>query len=360
MPAGSPLFASIRAMQAIQFHEQCSPEVLGLHEVPDPKPGPGQVLIEVHAASVNHLDVWVRRELPGVSLPRIPGADASGEEIGHGEGVIPPALGSRVLLDPGYGCGGCERCSEGEPSLCRGYHILGESGDGTYCTRVVVKAEQCLPIPEGWSFEEAAAFPLVAITTWRMCVTRGQLKSGEPVLILGASGGVGAMCVQVAKHVGCRVIATASTAEKLALCERLGADVCINYSDDDWTKQVRAATNKKGVDVTVDCVGKATWNTSLRLTRAGGRILTCGATTGHDPVEDLRHIFFRQLTVIGSTMGSRADLEAALDAAGTGSIGPVIDRVLPLSQAGRAHQLIEDRAVLGKLVLVPDQLLEVR
>jgi len=346
-------------MQAIQFHEQGLPDVLTAHEIPDPEPGPGQVLIEVHAASVNHLDIWVRRELPGVALPRTPGADASGVVIGHGSGVSEPALGSRVLLDPGYGCGACVHCDAGEPSLCRGYHILGESGDGTYCTKLAVKAEQCLPIPDTWSFEEAAAFPLVAITSWRMCVTRGGLKAGETVLVLGASGGVGAMCVQVAKHFGCKVIATASTSAKLALCERLGADVCINYSDADWTKQVRAATNKMGVDVTIDCVGKATWNKSLRLTRAGGRILTCGATTGHDPVEDLRHIFFRQLSVIGSTMGSRADLEAALEAASQGSIAPVIDQVLPLSEAGRAHQLIEDRAVLGKLVLVPDYLLEV-
>ncbi len=345
-------------MQAVQFEEQGLPSVLEVRELADPEPGPGQVLVEVHAASVNHLDIWVRRELPGVSLPRTPGADASGVVVGHGEGVDEPALGSRVLLDPGHSCGLCERCAEGQPSLCPQYHILGESGDGTYCTKVVVKAEQCVPIPEDWSFEEAAAFPLVAITTWRMCVTRGKLQEGETVLVLGASGGVGSMCVQVAKHRGAAVIATASTPEKLALCEELGADVCINYTDDDWTRQVRSATQKKGVDVTIDCVGKATWQKSLRLTRAGGRILTCGATTGHDPVEDLRHIFFRQLSVIGSTMGSRSDLEAALQAASMGTVRPVIDRVLPLSQAALAHQLIEERAVLGKLVLVPDHLLE--
>ena len=345
-------------MQAIQFHEQGPPDVLKLHELTDPEPGPGEVLIAIHAAAVNHLDIWVRRELRGVALPRIPGADAAGVVIGHGAGVAEPALGARVLLNPGSGCGSCQRCADGEPSLCRQYHILGESGDGTYCTQIVVKAAQCLAIPEDWSFEEAAAFPLVAITTWRMCVTRGRIRAGERVLILGAAGGVGSMCVQVAQHQGARVIATASSAAKLALCERLGAEVCINYQDEDWTQQVRAVTDKQGVDVTIDCVGKSTWNKSLRLTRAGGRILTCGATTGHDPVEDLRHIFFRQLTVIGSTMGSRDDLEAALDAANSGAVRPVIDRVLPLSHANRAHQLIEDRAVLGKLVLVPDQLLE--
>tara|TARA_Y100001968_G_C19443994_1_gene764210 strand:- start:234 stop:1274 length:1041 start_codon:yes stop_codon:yes gene_type:complete len=345
-------------MQAIRFEHQGPPEVLHLCELPDPVPGPGQVLLEVHAASVNHLDIWVRRELPGVQLPRIPGADAAGMVCAVGEGVSSPGPGTRVLLNPGYGCGSCARCDEGETSLCRRYHILGESGDGTYCSKLVVAAEQCLPVPQDWSFEEAAAFPLVAITSWRMCVTRGALRAGEKVLILGASGGVGAMCVQLARHRGCQVIATASTEEKLALCRRLGAEYTVNYSDSDWPRRVRELAGRGGVDVTIDCVGKATWQQSLRLTRAGGRILTCGATTGHDPVEDLRHIFFRQLSVIGSTMGSRQDLEAALAVAAQGEISPVIHRVLPLSQAARAHQLIEDRAVLGKIVLVPDPLLE--
>jgi len=340
-------------MQAIRFHQQGPPSVLQLEELPTPEPGPGEVLLEVRAASVNHLDIWVRRELPGVTLPRIPGADAAGVVVGHGEGVSEPAIGTSVLLSPGRGCGDCERCEEGEPSLCRSYHIFGESGDGTYCSHLVVTAAQCVEMPTGWSFAEAAAFPLVAITAWRMCVSRGQLKAGETVLVLGAAGGVGVMCVQIAKHLGCRVIATASTEKKLQLCAELGADVCINYSDEAWPKQVRAATNRRGVDVTVDCVGKATWNQSLRLTRAGGRVLTCGATTGHDPVEDLRHIFFRQLSIIGSTMGSMADLQAALTAADSGGLRSVVDRTLPLGSAAEAHQLIEDRAVLGKVVLVP-------
>jgi len=345
-------------VQAIRFHEQGPPGVLQLDELPDPQPGPGQVLLDVRAAAVNHLDIWVRRELPGVTPPRIPGADAAGVVIGHGPGVSEPALGARVLLNPGRACGSCERCAQGESTLCRGYQLLGESGDGTYCTRLVVATEQCAAMPSDWSFAQAAAFPLVALTSWRMCVSRGNLQAGESVLVLGASGGVGSMCVQVAKYRGCRVIATASSDEKLALCRELGADGLINSRAEDWPRQVRAATDKKGVDVTIDCVGKATWNQSLRLTRAGGRILTCGATTGHDPIEDLRHIFFRQLSIIGSTMGNHSDLDAALEAARTGAIRPVVDRILPLSRAAEAHQLIEDRGVLGKVVLIPDQLEE--
>jgi len=345
-------------VQAIRFHEQGPPGVLQLDELPDPQPGPGEILLDVRAAAVNHLDIWVRRELRGVTPPRIPGADAAGVVIGHGPGVSEPSLGSRVLLNPGRACGTCERCAQAEPTLCPSYQLLGESGDGTYCSRLVVAAEQCVAVPDEWSFAQAAAFPLVALTAWRMCVSRGKLQAGEDVLVLGASGGVGSMCVQVAKHCGCRVIATASSDEKLALCRELGADVLVNYLAQDWPKQVRAATAGKGVDVTIDCVGKATWNHSLRLTRAGGRVLTCGATTGHDPTEDLRHIFFRQLSIIGSTMGNASDLAAALDAARAGSIRPVVDRTLPLRQAAQAHQLIEDRSILGKVVLIPDALEE--
>jgi len=339
-------------MQAIRFHRQGPPEVLQLEDIPEPSsPGPGEVLIEVRAAGVNHLDVWCRREVPGIPLPRIPGADASGVVRALGQGVTSVQPGDSVLIDPGFSCGSCEACRRGEASLCPSYGILGESCDGTYRELITVRADACHPLPKGWSFAEAAAFPLVATTAWRMCVRKGQFKAGETVLILGAAAGVGVLCIQIAKMMGCRVIATASSPAKRALCAELGADHCIDYSAEGWTREVRALTDKRGVCATIDYIGKTTWKDSLRLTKSGGRILTCGATTGRDPVSDLNHIFFRQLSILGSTMGDPSDLQAALQAARAGDLRPVLDRTLPLSEASTAHQLIEDRQVLGKLVL---------
>jgi NADPH:quinone reductase-like Zn-dependent oxidoreductase len=337
-------------MRAVRFHRQGPPDVLQIDHIAPPTPGPGEVLLSVRAASVNHLDIWVRRELPRVPVPRIPGADAAGVVAALGEGVTSFSVGDRVLIDPGISCGACVRCIEGHASLCSTYGIQGESCDGTYVEQKVVAERAVLPMPAGWGFAEAAAFPLVALTAWRMLLVRGGLKPGETVLILGAAAGVGVMCIQIAKMAGCRVIATASSEPKRALCAELGADHVLDYTEPGWQKEVRGLS-RGGVDVTVDYVGEATWRDSVKLTRSGGRIVTCGATTGHAPSAELTHVFFRQLSVIGSTMGSRADLEAALVAAERGYLRPVLDRTLPLSEAATAHQLIEDRAVLGKLVL---------
>ena len=339
-------------MQAIRFHRQGPPEVLQLDTLPDPgPPGPGEVLVEVRSAGVNHLDIWCRREVPGIPLPRIPGGDAAGVVRSVGSEVRGVRPGDAVVIDPGFSCGDCDACARGEASLCRSYGILGESCDGTYRELLTLPAASCLPLPAGWSFAEGASFPLVATTSWRMCVTRGKLQDGETVLILGAAAGVGVICIQIAKMLGCRVIATASTEEKRALCSELGADHCLDYTKEGWTREVRAITGKQGACATIDYIGKATWRDSVRLTRTGGRILTCGATTGRDPTTDLNHIFFRQLSILGSTMGDPSDLRAALDAAREGHLRPVLDRSLPLGDAAIAHQLVEDRRVLGKLVL---------
>lgn len=336
------------AVRAIRFHRQGSPDVLQLDDVDSEDPGPGEVRLAVRAAGVNHLDVWVRRELPRIPVPRIPGADAAGVIDAVGPGVQGLAIGDRVLIDPGLSCGACRRCFEGDASLCERYRILGESCNGTYREQLVVPARNCVAMPADWTFAQAAAFPLVALTAWRMLVTRGRLVAGERVLILGAAAGVGVMAIQICKAAGCHVTATASTGRKRQLCRDLGADEVVDYSQDGWTKIVRSIGRP---DVTVDYVGKATWRDSLKLTRSGGRILTCGATTGHDPSAELTHVFFRQLSVIGSTMGSRADLQACLDLAERGLLRPVLDRTLPLEQAARAHRLIEDRQVAGKIVL---------
>jgi len=343
-------------VRAIRFHQQGPPDVLQLDEVPPlPPPGPGQVRVAVHAASVNHLDIWVRRELPGVGLPRIPGADAAGVIAELGPAVTGLSVGDRVLIDPGYTTAPSVEETEGHPSQSPHFGILGESCDGTYRDELVLDAQRCLPFPERWSFAEAASFPLTALTAWRMCIVRGQLKPGETVLILGAAAGVGVMCIQIAKLAGCRVIAAASTPEKRALCAALGADDLIPYAEADWVKECKVLTAGRGADVTIDYVGKTTWRHSLKATRTGGRVLTCGATTGHDPTTDLRHVFFRQLSIIGSTMGSNADLRAALTVAGRGQLRPVLDRTLPLAEAAQAHRLIEGRSVLGKVALSMQQ-----
>ena len=333
-------------MKAIRFHKHGGPDVLKLEDVPEPECGPGEVLLEVKAASVNHLDIWLRRGLPGfeIPLPHIPGCDAAG---------VVRETGARVLLNPGSGCGSCEFCAAGNESMCVRYRIFGEHREGCYTELLAVPAENAIPIPDSMSFEEAASIPLVLLTAWRMLITRGRLRPGEDILILGAGAGVGTMCVQIAKLTGARVIATGGTEEKCDRLGELGADIVINYAKQDFAREVRKITQKRGVDVVVDYVGKDTWAGSLACVRRGGRLVTCGATTGHDPAEDLRHIFSRQLEVIGSTMGSRRELMEALRRVFAGKIKAVVDRVMPMSEAAEAHRRIESRGVFGKLVLTP-------
>ena len=333
-------------MKAIRFHQHGGPDVLKLENIPEPECGPGEVLLEVKAASVNHLDIWLRRGLPDfeIPLPHIPGSDAAG---------VVRETGARVLLNPGSGCGSCEFCSSGNESMCVKYRIFGEHRAGCYTELLAVPAEDVIPIPDSMSFEDAAAIPLVLVTAWRMLITRGRLQAGEDILILGAGAGVGTMCVQIAKLTGARVIATAGTDEKCTLLRDLGADIVINYAKQDFVREVRGITKKRGVDVVVDYVGKDTWAGSLACVRRGGRLVTCGATTGHDPAEDLRQIFFRQLEVIGSTMGSRSELMAALEGVFEGKLKAVVDSVMPMSEAAEAHRRIESRSVFGKLVLTP-------
>ncbi len=342
-------------MKALRFHKHGGPEVLQIEELPDPTPGPGDVLVDVKAASVNHIDIWLRGGLPSfpIKLPRIPGADASGVVRGVGEGVTALKAGQRVLLNPATSCGVCEFCGQGDMSLCLQYRIRGEHADGVQCERVAVPAHAAIPIPDSLSFEAAAAAPLVFLTSWRMLVTRGGVMPGDWVLIHGAGAGIGTACLGIARLYGARVIATASTDEKCAKAAALGAEVTVNSSRDDVVKRVREATAKRGADIVVDYVGKATWNQSLLCAKRGGRVVTCGATSGYDPTEDLRHVFFRQLQILGCTMGNNAELAAALRCLFLGKLAPVIDSVLPLKDAAEAHRRIEARRSFGKVVLVP-------
>ena len=331
-------------MKAVRVHQPGPPEVLRYEDVPDPEPPPGWKTLEVKAVSVNHLDLWIRRGLPGVAYPRILGADAAGIVSGTGE---------RALLNPALSCGSCEFCSSGEKPLCRGYSVWGEHRDGTDAERVVAPAENLIPIPDELSFEDAAAAPLVFLTAWRLLFTRGRLRPSDDVLIWSAGGGVGTACVSFAKHAGARVIATASTDEKCARLSDLGAQVVLNHEREDVVARIREITGKRGVDLVVDYVGKETWRKSLQSLRRGGTLVTCGATSGHDPAEDLRHVFYRQLRIIGCTMGNDAELRAALRLLFDGRVRPVIDRVLPLADAAEAHRRVESRRLFGKLVLKP-------
>jgi len=342
-------------MKAVVFSRHGGPEVLEHRDVPEPKPGRGEVLIEVKATSINHIDIFLRRGIPGITIPmpKIVGSDAAGVIRELGAGVTDLKIGQRVTINPGISCGHCEFCAAGFGSQCFTYSMIGESRDGAYAELLAVPAHIVLPIPDSLSFENAAAAPLVFLTAWSMLIGKGNLRPGEDVLILGAGAGVGTAAIQIAKMTGCRVFATASTEEKLQRAKELGADFVINYAREEFDKRIRDLTNKRGVDIVVDYVGADTWVRSLRSARRGGRVLTCGATTGFAPQTDLRQIFFRQVQVSGSTMGSQREFLEVMKCIFRGQLKPVVDRVLPLSDVATGHHLIEERAIFGKVVLRP-------
>jgi NADPH:quinone reductase-like Zn-dependent oxidoreductase len=342
-------------MNAVRFHEHGGPEVLCYEPAPDPALGPRDVLIEVRAAGVNHLDVFVRRGIPGarLALPHIPGADAAGVVLKTGNHVEGVTTGQRILINPGLSCGTCEFCLSGQGGMCSSFRIVGENAPGSYAGLLAVPEQNVLPIPDRMSFEDAAAAPLVFLTAWSMLVTKGRIRAGEDILILGAGAGVGTAAIQIAKLSGCRVWAAAGSEEKLDRARGLGADELINTREESFDQVVRERTGKRGMDVVVDYIGADTWVRSLRAARRGGRILTCGATTGYDPKTDLRYIFSRQLRIIGSTMGSPADFREVMGLVFRGVLDPVVGTVLPLREARSAHEMIEAREAIGKIVLVP-------
>src|SRR5213594_3822287 len=324
-------------MKAVVFDKHGGPEVLRCQEVPEPAAGPGEVVIAVKATSINHIDIFLRRGMPGVKvpLPKIIGSDAAGVIREIGPEVSGLRIGQRVTINPGISCGHCEFCAAGFGSQCLTYAMVGENTDGAYAQLLKVPSHIVLPIPDSISFEDAAAAPLVFMTAWSMMVNKGNIRPGEDVLILGAGAGVGTAAIQIAKMVGCRVFATASSDEKLARARKLGADFLINYKTEEFDKKIRELTSKRGVDVVVDYIGADTWVRSLRSARRGGRVLTCGATTGFAPQTDLRQIFFRQIQVFGSTMGSHGEFLDVMKCVFRGQLRPVVDRVLPLREARR-------------------------
>lgn len=342
-------------MKAAIFKQHGGPEVLEYADVPDPQIRANEVLVEVKACALNHLDIFVRGGLPGIDipLPHILGSDIAGVVREVGELVTWVKPGDEVMVQPGVSCGHCEACLSGQDNLCREYDMIGYRRNGGYAELVAVPGVNILPKPAQLSWEEAAALPLVTVTAWHMLVTRANVQPGEHVLVHAAGSGVGSIAIQIAKLRGARVLTTASSDKKLAKARELGADVTINYTQEDWPKEVRRLTDRKGVDVVVEHTGAATWPGSISSLKNNGRLVTCGATSGFDARTDLRQVFYRHLTVLGSFMGSKGELVEALKFVREGKIRGVVDRVLPLSEARQAHELIEDRAQFGKIVLKP-------
>jgi NADPH:quinone reductase-like Zn-dependent oxidoreductase len=340
-------------MKAVRIHQFGGPEVLTYEDVPDPGPRKDQVLVRVRACALNHLDIWVRKGLPGVKLPHILGSDVAGEVVGVGEYVGGFKTGQRVLLAPMHYCGHCEKCVAGVQNQCRAFTVLGNGVDGGNCELISVPPANVIPIPDSLDFNQAASVPLVFVTAWHMLVGRAGIRPGQTVLVLGASSGVGIAAIQIAKFFHCRVITTAGDDAKLAKGRELGADYGINHYQQKISEEVRKITNKEGVDIVVEHVGAATWEESVKSLKSGGTLVTCGATTGPNVALDLRHLFARQLTLLGSYMGTMGELHEVLRHVFAGRLKPVVDRVFPLSELRAAHEYLEGSQMFGKIVVNP-------
>lgn len=340
-------------MRVLRVREHGGFDKLRIEDEPVPQPGPGQIRVAMRAVGLNHLDTWVRRGVPGHAfpLPLIGGSDGAGVVDAVGEGVTGWAPGDEVVILPGTSCGACAACQSGMDQLCADYGILGESQDGTAAEFVVLGPENLAPKPARLSFAEAASVALVYQTAWNMLVRRAELRAGETVLVHAGTSGVGSAAIQIARLLGARVIATGGTKAKCDKAQQLGAHHAIDYTTTDFAKEVRAWTEKQGVDVVFEHVGEATFAGSVRCLKKGGRLVTCGATTGGDVSLSLHAVFFKSLSILGSTMGSRGDLRRILELIGRGQLQPVLDRALPFDQAAEAHRLLESREALGKVVL---------
>lgn len=340
-------------MRAARFHRHGGPEVLAVETMPDPVVGPGQVLVRVRACALNRLDLWQRRGLDRIAipLPHVSGADVAGEVVAAPGDEVP--AGTRVLLQPGLSCGRCAACLDGRDNECRRYDVLGYQSQGGYAELVAVPVANVVPIPDHVTFEAAAAFPLTFLTAWHMLLTRARLRAGDTVLVVAGTSGVGQAAIQIARLHGARVIATAGSAHKLARAAALGADAVVDHHQQDVVAEVRRLTDKRGVDVVIEHVGQATWDRSVRALAAGGRLVICGNTTGWDAAIDLRFLFSRQLSLLGSYMGTKGELLQAVRFLADGRLAPLVDAVLPLEAAADAHRRLEAGEVAGKLLLAP-------
>ena len=347
----------VAPMKAAYFERHGGPDVVQVGELPDPTPGPGEVLIRVRAAGLNHLDLWVRRGLPGLRLqmPHIGGSDMAGEIVALGDEVTGWAAGDRVAVNPGCWCArdDCEWCVRGEHPLCLAYRVLGEHLPGGFAEWVAVPGRNLVRLPDGFPFATAAVAPLVYQTAWRGLLSRGRLAAGETVLITGASGGVSTAAIQIAKHHGARVFAVTSGPENVRRVEGLGADLVIDRLAEDFWRRVWAETGKRGVDLVLDSVGEVTWEGCVRSLSRGGRMVVYGATTGPRGVLHITRLFWTQPSVLGTTMATQSEFDAAMALVLDGTLEPIIDDVWPLDRAREAHEHLEAGGVFGKLVLTP-------
>ncbi|MHA1863225.1 MAG: zinc-binding dehydrogenase [Candidatus Thorarchaeota archaeon] len=346
-------------MKATVFHEHGGPDVLSYEDIDTPTIGENQVFIKVKYVALNHLDLFVRGGIPGLKLemPHILGSDISGEITEVGNKVNDSLeVGQKIIVDPGVSCGVCEFCINGQESMCSTYGIIGEHYRGGYAEYLNVDAQNVIPIPKesGLDMAGAASIPLTLMTAWRMLMTKAQVKAGDDVLIIGIGGGVALTGLQIAKAAGARVIVTSSSDKKLENAYNFGADEGINHNKTpDYHKEIYRLTNKRGVDVVLDSVGQATWARSMKSLRKGGKLVTCGATSGPIAETNVNLLFWKQLEILGSTMGSKDELRTALKLVWNGKIRPTVDRILPLSKAQEAHEILEKGEQMGKLVLKP-------
>jgi NADPH:quinone reductase-like Zn-dependent oxidoreductase len=339
-------------MMAVRFHRHGGPEVLSYEDAPDPLPEPGEALVRVRACALNHLDVWARRGLPNVPipLPHIAGSDVAGDVVSCAAPEMPP--GSRVMLQPGLSCGRCQACLSGRDNECARYEVLGYVNHaGGYAELVKVPVQNLIAIPEAIGYAQAAAFPLTFLTAWHMLMTRARLERGDDVLVLAAGSGVGQAAVQIAVQHGARVIATAGSADKLRRARDLGAAEVIDHHRQDIADEIKRLTNRRGVDVVIEHVGEATWAKSVRSLARGGRLVTCGATTGSNGAINLSALFSKQLSILGSYMGTKGELLRAAGLFFAGHLRPVIDRTYPLREAAAAHRRMAASEQFGKIVL---------
>ncbi|OGL38694.1 MAG: hypothetical protein A2042_01310 [Candidatus Schekmanbacteria bacterium GWA2_38_11] len=340
-------------MKAVFITEHGGIDKIKFDEVKKPVISSKEVLIKLKAASLNHLDIWVRQGIPGIKVefPHILGSDGAGVVEEAGQEVKNVKAGDKVLLNPGISCNTCEFCSAGEHSLCPAFHLLGEHVNGTYAEYVKAPFENVHRIPGNLSFEEAAAFPLVFLTAWRMLISKARLLPGETILILGIGGGVSSAALRIAKHTGARVIVTSGDNNKIEKAKQLGADIAINYNEKDFAKEIRNLTQKRGVDVLLDNIGSVTWIKSLSSLARGGRLVTCGATTGANPQTDIQRIFWNQISVLGSTMGNRKEFLQILNLFEVNNLKPVIDSVFLLKDFREAQKKMEEKKQFGKIVI---------
>jgi NADPH:quinone reductase-like Zn-dependent oxidoreductase len=340
-------------MKAVRIHEFGGPEVLCYEDIPDPQPRNDQVLVRVKACAMNHLDLWVRKGLPGVKLPHILGSDVAGEIVEIGEYVTGFKPGQRVLLAPMHFCNHCAKCVAGLQNQCPEFTVLGNVVDGGNRELISVPAVNVIPIPDSLSFSQAASVPLVFLTAWHMLVGRAGIRPGQTVLVLGANSGVGIAGIQLAKLFQCTVITTAGDERKMAKARELGADHVINHYEQKISHEVRKITNKQGVDIVLEHVGPATWDDSLRSLKPAGILVTCGATTGPQVGIDLRFVYSRQLSILGSYMGTVGELHEVLHHVFSGRLKPVVDRTFSLKEARAAHEYMEKSQMFGKIVFLP-------